>query len=72
MRERGYNQSKLLAKMIATECDLELNSGVFKRTVKTAPQVSFRNLEERDGAICQQFHHFHYASLLCIGKGSSL
>ena len=55
MRERGYNQSELLAKVIATECDLELNSGVLKRTVKTAPQVSFRNLKERAGAMAGAF-----------------
>ncbi len=46
-RERGYNQSELLARVVASEADMPLNRGLLRRTKKTARQISMDSYEER-------------------------
>lgn len=46
LRERGYNQSALLAKVVAKETGFKCNLSVFKRAKYSAPQVGLAK-EER-------------------------
>lgn len=46
-RERGYNQSELLALEVGKRTGIPVNVGALKRVKDTAPQVSVRSHEER-------------------------
>lgn len=46
-RERGYNQSELLARSISKSTGIPIESGVLARTRNTTPQVSMSTPEER-------------------------
>ena len=46
LRERGYNQSALLAKVVAKKTGFKFNLGIFKRVKHSAPQVGLAK-EER-------------------------
>jgi len=50
-RQRGYNQAALLARAIARETGMPLESKVLRRTSKTPPQVSMESYEGRMGNI---------------------
>ena len=46
-RERGFNQSELLAREVSKATGLPVESRVLRRTRDTPPQVSFGSREER-------------------------
>lgn len=46
-RERGYNQSELLAKGIANQTGIPIATDVLTRTRNTRPQVTMQNPDER-------------------------
>ena len=54
-RERGYNQSELMARVVAADADLPLGPGLLRRTKKTAPQISMDSYDERRGNIVGAF-----------------
>jgi ComF family protein len=58
-RERGFNQSELLAKGIAKRTGMPMETGVLARTRNTAPQVTMKSPEQRRENIAGAFE--------CIG-----
>jgi ComF family protein len=46
-RERGYNQSALLAKELSRLTGIPLATDLLRRTIDTAPQVSMDDYEQR-------------------------
>ncbi len=55
LRERGYNQSRLLAVELAKLTGIELNEGCLVRRGATAPQVRTATVEQRRGNIAGAF-----------------
>lgn len=47
LRERGYNQSELLAEVVAKILNLPMRSDLLIKTKKTKPQVELKNWDER-------------------------
>ena len=50
-RERGYNQSELLAREVARESGLPEDRGLLRRTRDSRPQVSTATMSERRGNV---------------------
>ena len=48
LKERGYNQSELLARQLGYLLDLQVNSAVLQRTRKTEAQVTLSRAERQD------------------------
>ena len=46
-RERGYNQSDLMARVVAADADLPFGRRALRRLRKTAPQISMAGYEQR-------------------------
>ena len=46
-RQRGYNQSELMARVVAAEADLPFGPKLLRRPRKTAPQISMTGYEQR-------------------------
>ena len=46
-RERGYNQSDLMARIVAADADLPFGRRLLRRRRKTAPQISMDRYEQR-------------------------
>ena len=56
--DRGYNQAELLAKVIARQCGVSLNTSALVRKLNTTPQVGLNETERRrnvqDAFQCKQ------------------
>jgi ComF family protein len=63
-RERGYNQSALLAKELSRLTGIPLATDLLRRTIDTAPQVTMDDYEQRRSNIAGAFE--------CIGDPSGL
>ncbi len=46
-RERGYNQSELMARVVAADADLPFGRRLLRRVRKTAPQIAMAAYEDR-------------------------
>ena len=46
-RERGYNQSELMARVVAADADLPFGRRLLRRVRKTAPQIAMAGYEDR-------------------------
>ena len=68
-RDRGYNQSELLARELGNRIGIPVDSGALHRIRNTPPQVSIENYEERRGNIEGAFQcvpELQYESVLLI------
>ena len=63
-RERGYNQSELLAKEFSRLTSIPLATDLLRRTIDTEPQVAMDDYEKRRSNIAGAFE--------CIGNPSGL
>ena len=54
-RERGYNQSELLAREPSKRTGVPVDCGMVRRIRNTPPQASIQNYEERTGNIAHAF-----------------
>ena len=48
LRERGFNQSELLGKILASKLNLKFSSRIIERIKETRPQTEFKEKEERE------------------------
>jgi len=48
LRERGFNQSQLIAKVVAKECSLKIKTKIVKRVKNTPTQTSLSSEERRE------------------------
>lgn len=51
LRQRGFNQSELIAEIFARRLDLPAEKRILIRAKNTAPQSETKNLEERNGNV---------------------
>jgi ComF family protein len=61
LKERGYNQSELLARQLGYLLDLQVNSAILRRIRKTEAQVSLSRLE-RPANVADAFECNHHLS----------
>ncbi len=54
-RQRGYNQSLLLAKEIGSRCGVEVDGPLLRRTKNTPPQVEMESPEDRRANMSDSF-----------------
>jgi len=54
-KERGFNQSALIAEIVATESGFPIQSGNLTRTGKTNPQIQMKSYEERKSNVAGCF-----------------
>lgn len=54
-RQRGYNQSLLLAKEVGRRCGIEVDGSLLRRTKNTPPQVEMDSLEDRRANMSHSF-----------------
>ncbi len=64
VRERGYNQSQLLARELSLHTSIPSDTDLLRRTRDTAPQVSMEDYEQRRRNIAGAFE--------CVGDPSGL
>ena len=55
LRERGFNQSELIAKNIASHFGLKLETEILRRVINTAPQMAIKDHHERNKNIIGSF-----------------